>query len=231
MMGLLNKLFTAVRGGAREAGEAIVDANAIRIYEQEIVDAENHLAKAKNNLTEVMAKRMQVNRKLDALKQDIAENESYAEQALSKGNEALALEVAEKIARIETEASELQEAYDSYTQHIEKLKEQIASAERQVSENKRQLSMVKTTESVQKATAAISDSFSSSGSKLVNAKASLERIKQKQQMREDKLKAAQELADSEFEGSLEDKLREAGIKKGSDQAGDILARIKAKSGN
>ena len=35
-MSILKKLFTAVRGGAREAGEAIVDANGIRIFEQEI---------------------------------------------------------------------------------------------------------------------------------------------------------------------------------------------------
>ena len=40
-MGVLKDLFAAVKGGANEVGEAIIDANAIRILEQEIRDAEN----------------------------------------------------------------------------------------------------------------------------------------------------------------------------------------------
>jgi phage shock protein A len=63
-MSILKKLFTAVRGGAREAGEAIVDANGIRIFEQEIADAQNALHRAKKSLTEVMAKEMQTKRSL-----------------------------------------------------------------------------------------------------------------------------------------------------------------------
>ena len=58
-MTILKKLFTALKGGAREAGEAIVDANSIRIFEQEIRDAEHQLQKAKSDLTEVIAKEMQ----------------------------------------------------------------------------------------------------------------------------------------------------------------------------
>ena len=38
-MSVFKKIMTALRGGAREAGEAIVDANGIRIFEQEIKDA------------------------------------------------------------------------------------------------------------------------------------------------------------------------------------------------
>lgn len=45
-MNVLSKIFTAIRGGAREAGEAIVDANAVRIFEQEIADSKNHIKKS-----------------------------------------------------------------------------------------------------------------------------------------------------------------------------------------
>lgn len=228
-MSILSKIFTAVRGGAREAGEAIVDANAVRIFEQEIVDAKDHIKKAKDSLTTVMAEKMQSARKLDAIKNDVAENEGYATKALEKGEEALALEVAEKIAKLEANLAEEQQVHDNCAKHIEKLKEQIRSAERQISENERQLNMIKTTESVHKATSAISDSFASSGSKLVNAKESLERIKKRQQMREDKLVAAQELNTDNFETSLQDKLKEAGIKDdGSSSANAVLERLKAK---
>ena len=42
-MSIFKKIITAVRGGAREAGEAVVDANATRIFEQEIRDSEKHI--------------------------------------------------------------------------------------------------------------------------------------------------------------------------------------------
>ncbi len=190
-MGILSKIYTAIRGGAREAGEAIVDANAVRIFEQEIADSKNHIKKAKDSLTTVMAEKMQSARKLDALNNDIAENESYAIKAMEKGDEALAVDVAEKIAKLESELSEQQHIHDTCAAHIDRLKQQIQSAERQISENERQLNMIKTTESVHKATSAISDNFTASGSSVLDAKESLNRIKKRQQMREDKLVAAE----------------------------------------
>ena len=45
-MGVLRDMMTALRGGANEVGEAIVDANAIRILEQEIRDAEGAIVSA-----------------------------------------------------------------------------------------------------------------------------------------------------------------------------------------
>ncbi len=228
-MKVLSKIFTAIRGGAREAGEAIVDANGVRIFEQEIVDSKSHIKKAKNSLTSVMAEKMQAARKLDALKTDVHENEGYAAKALDAGNEALALEVAEKIANLETQLAEQQQIHDNCASHITKLKQQIQAAERQISENERQLNMIKTTESVHKATAAISNSFTDSGSKIINAKESLERIKKRQQMREDKLVAAEELNTDNFEQSLQSKLKDAGIvDERSPSANAVLERLKAK---
>ncbi|MFV2055170.1 MAG: PspA/IM30 family protein [Thiohalomonadales bacterium] len=226
-MGILKKIATAIRGGAREAGEAIVDANAIRILEQEIKDSENHLSKAKHNLTEVMAQRMQVARKISTFQGEIREHEGYAEQALSKGDETLALEVAEKIAELEQQLNEQEEVHATYRDHVKKLKAQIHAAEKQVKEFKRQFSMVKTTESVQKATSAISDNFSSSNSTILGAKSTLERIKAKQTMREDKITAANELAIDDS-SDLKSKLQSAGIGAQTASANSVLDRIKAK---
>ena len=97
-MSVLKKIMTAIRGGAREVGELVVDANGTRIFEQEINDAQTHLRKAKQDLTEVMAKQMQASRKAEATKASISEHEGYVAQALDKDDEALALEIAEKIA-------------------------------------------------------------------------------------------------------------------------------------
>ncbi|MFQ6370718.1 PspA/IM30 family protein [Shewanella sp. YIC-542] len=230
-MGILNKILTAFRGGATEIGQGIVDANATRIFEQEIRDAEKHLTKAKRELTDVMAKEMQAAREVERLKRAIAEHEGYATQALAKGNEALALEVAQKIAELEQQLEEQQTANANFSAHAVRLKDLVKKTERQLADYQRQLSMVKTTESVQKATATITDSFASSNSKLLNAKDSLERIKARQQQFDDRLKAAEELEGENSDKSLKAKLAEAGIGEQKSSANDILERLKAKKGS
>lgn len=229
-MSLFKKMFTAVRGGAREAGEAFVDANAIRILEQEVNDAEKHIAKAKQDLTTVMAKEMQSNREIDRLKKQVEEYEGYAIQALEKGDEGLAVEIAEKIASIEPDLAIQEETKISFSSHAQRLKDLVKKTERQLGEHKRQLIMVKTTESVQKATSAISDNFSNSNSKMMSASDSLKRIKQKQKDFDDKLKAAEILDSENSDTSLEAKMKQAGIGEQSSSANSVLDRIKARKG-
>lgn len=227
-MSIFKKIITAVRGGASEAGEAIVDANSTRIFEQEIRDSEKHITIAKRDLTEVMAKQMQAARELAQLQASIKEHEGYAVQALEMGNEELALEVAQKISELETSALEQQTANESFLNSSDRLKELIKKSERQLSDYKRQLSMVKTTQSVQKATSAIADNFTASNSKLLNAKDSLERIKKKQALFDDKLKAAEELEAQTPDNSLKSKLQDAGIGAKQASAQSILDRLKNK---
>jgi phage shock protein A len=227
-MSILKKIATAFRGGAREVGELIVDANGTRIFEQEIKDAQTHMHKAKQDLTDVMAKQMQASRKVESVKKDIAEHEGFATQALAKGNEELALEIAEKIAALEAELAEQQQVHNQFASHVTRLKDLVKKTERQIKEYERQLTMVKTTESVQKASAAITDNFSSSNSKILSAKDSLERIKQRQQDQFDRMEAAEQLADEASDKSLTDKMREAGIGEESNNANSVLERLKAK---
>ncbi len=227
-MSIFKKIMTAIRGGASEAGEAIIDANATRIFEQEIRDAENHLTKAKRDLTGVMAEQMSANREVTRLQREVSEHEGYVGQALEKGDETLALAIAEKISTLENDLAAQEQALNSFTGNADRLKELVKKSERQVTEHKRQLSMVKTTESVQKATSAITDNFSSSNSKLLSAKDSLERIKAKQQKFDDKMKAAEILESENADSSLTAQLKAAGIGSQENSANSVLDRIKAK---
>ncbi len=229
-MSLLKKIFTAVRGGAREAGESIVDANAIRILDQEVKDAETHIAKAKQDLTTVMAKEMQSNREIERLTKQIKEYEGYAIEALNKGDEALAVEIAEKISTIEPDLAMQEETKVSFSAHAKRLKDLVKKTERQLNEHKRQLTMVKTTDSVQKATAAISDNFTNSNSKMMSASESLQRIKQKQKNFDDKLHAAEILDSENSDTSLDTRMKQAGIGGNISSANSVLDRLKAKKG-
>ena len=227
-MSILKKIMTAVRGGAREIGELVVDANGTRIFEQEIKDAQSHLDKARQDLTDVMAKQMQASRQVESLKTEISEHEDYAGQALDKGDEGLALEIAEKITQLEADLAEQQQVHESFACHVNRLKELVKKTGRQIKEYERQLCMVKTTESVQKASAAITDNFASSNSKMVSAKDSLERIKKRQQNKFDRLEAAEILEAENSDKGLEDRMKAAGIGEQQSSANSVLDRIKAK---
>ncbi len=229
-MSIMKKIFTAIKGGAREVGESIVDANGIRIFEQEIADAQNALEKAKKSLTEVMAKEMQTKRKISAIEDNIAEYEEYATQALEKGNEELALEIAEKIAEFETEKAEQEQVLSTFTDSIKTLKQQVKDAEKSIKENQRQLSMVKTTDSVQKATMAVNTTLNTNNSSMTSAKASLERIKKRQQDRQDQMSAAKTLENETSGADLKAKMADAGIGETKSKGSDVLARLKAKKG-
>lgn len=226
-MGLFNKMLTAIRGGAREVGESIVDANGIRIFEQEIKDAENELEKAKRDLTSVVAKEMEAKRNVANLRDNIVKHEKYAKDALEQSNEELALEVAEKISELTSQLSTQIKAEESFKNHAKKLKSLIKKTQKSLANMKRQLVMVKTTDSVQKATTAITSNYASSNSKLLSAKESLDRIQKRQQDLDDRLVAGNDLYD-EFEGKgLEDKLREAGIVENDNSAKDILDKLRS----
>ncbi|MEZ8382474.1 PspA/IM30 family protein [Vibrio splendidus] len=230
-MSVLKKLFTVIRGGAREVGESIVDANSIRVFEQEIKDAEHEIEKAKRELTEVMAQEMQAARKVESLTKDVESHEGYATRALEKGDEALALEIAQKLIDIQSELQIQQQAQANFASHIERLKAMIKKTTQALTDMQRQLVMVKTTESVQKATTAITNNYASGSSKLLTAKESLERIKQKQQDLDDRM-AAGEILSAEFNGDdLEAKMKAAGIIENDNKAQDLLDKLKTKKSN
>jgi len=227
-MNILKKLISAIRGGANEVGEAVVDTQAIRILEQEMRDARTELDKAKTSLTEIMAEKMGIERKVTELGKSIAEHEGYVEKALEKGDEALALEVAEKIADSENELMIQQGILDGYANKVENLKHLINTTERNMKAMEREISIVKTTEKVQKANEMASAKFSGSDSSLRSAKESLERITQRQRKREDQTKAAMDLDIETGDQALESKLEQAGILADKTSASAVLARIKAK---
>jgi phage shock protein A len=227
-MSIWVRVVTAVRGGVNEAGEAIVDHQALRILDQEIRDADNELGKSKEALTGIIAKRKLADKKLASLKSSLTEYEGYAMQALDKGDEVLAGEVAGKIAGLETELVGEEGLAKSFADSEAQLRKAVAQTEANLKRLKQQVDTVRATEMVQKAQAAVAARHSGAGSSMRSALDSLERLKSRQAERTAKFEAASELAQSTEEISLEDKLKAAGIVDGGASGGDVLARLKAK---
>jgi len=227
-MSVIGKILTLLRGSARELGESVIDANATTIYEQEIVEARNAIMQAKGELTGVMAKEMQSAREIERLGKEIERLEGLALEALDKGKEALAEEVAVKVAETEAELEEQTRSHANFAIHIGNLKNLIKSAEGKVREHEREVAMARTTESVYKATRSISDNIGASGSKLVNARESLERIKSRHQDFADRMAAAESLDKETGTKALEIKLAEAGIGADSGRAQRVMDRLRAR---
>ena len=229
-MNVWSKLLTALRGGANEMGEAVVDSQALRILDQEIRDADLELRKSKEALAEIMAKHKLASDKANKSAASIAEYEQYALKALEAGNETLAKEVAEKIANLEIEQASEREQAEGFAASVAQLRKAVTQVEGNIKRLKQQVDTVKATESVQKAQMAVAQRYGGSQAKLQTAVESLERIKQKQAERAAKMEASAELAaTSAPDDSLEAKLRAAGIKADNASADSVLARLKDKS--
>ena len=229
-MSIWAKVATAFRGGVSEAGEAIAENQALRILDKEIRDADNALLKSKEALTGIIAKRKLAEKKVESLKSSLEEYEGYAIKALDNEDENLAVEIAEKIAGMETELLGEEGVGKSFADSEAQLRRAVVQTESNLKRLKQQVDTVKATETVQRAQAAVAARHSGANSSMRSAVDSLERLKNRQAERAAQFEAAKELAESTEEVSLEDKLKAAGIVGGGAKGGDVLARLKAKRG-
>ena len=229
-MSVLRDLFTALRGGASEVGEAVIDANAVRILEQEIRDAEAAIGKAKQSLTRMKGTEIRLKREIGVLDADISDYEKKAMAALNNGEEALATEVAERIAELESDRNDKGSEQASLDAEINKIHAMIKARERTIQKNKRELDKVRTVRELQRATESVSSNFAATGSSEHRVAKALERVKAKQENWQDRMQAGEWMADKEGGDDLDAKLREKGIgDSGSPGASDVLARLKAKT--
>ncbi|MBT6278170.1 MAG: PspA/IM30 family protein [Chromatiales bacterium] len=227
-MNVWAKMMTALRGGVNEAGEAVVDSQALRILDQEVRDASDELQRSRGALAQIMARQKVAEEKCGKLGDDIREHETYAVRALDQGEEALALEVAQKIADFENALAGEETHARGFEENAEKLRAAIRQAERNIKHLKQQVDTVKAVDNVQRAQAAVAERFSGSDSKLRTAMESLERIKEKQSLKSAQISAGAELAEELSETSLQSKLEDAGITSSGSQASDVLTRLKGR---
>ena len=227
----LSKLWNALRGATNEGIEKIADSQSIRILDQELRDAKKELQSCDENLTKIMAKRKMAEAKAKSLADDVETYTNHAIAASEKGDEALAIECAERVSELEASLETEQSILAGFLSSEKTLKENITKAKNNVRRMEQQIDQVKATESVQKAQVAVSSRHMGANTKVKTALDSLERIKAKQQERSAELEAAEELANEESGSSLDAKLKQAGIQpggevKGSDKLAQLLAKKK-----
>lgn len=223
------KLFTALRGRTNEVVESMVDTQSLRILDQEIRDAKEELRTSDQNLVKIMAKEELAKNKVKALENSIAEYSDQAVKAMELKEEALALECAERVSELETELETEKSIAEGFSQSSITLKANIKQAKANVRRMEQQIDQIKATESVQKAQVAVSKHHLGANSRVKTALDSMERIKQKQVERDAEMKAAERMAAEDGSSSLDEKLKQVGIKPGRQKSGaDKLAQLMAK---
>lgn len=139
-MSIFTKLNTLMRAGARESAERITDANAIRIYRQEIVDAENLLERRRASLASLIATRKDMEREITCTRQRICTREEQivaippeerSEELLMLGARDIAANEAH-VAKLDKRRIEIQERITSEELTLRKLVTEIKEHRREI---------------------------------------------------------------------------------------------------
>jgi phage shock protein A len=224
---MLAKLSALFRGTAREAGQAVVDANALKILDQEIRDADTAQGKARDDLAGLVARRRMAENELKSFGDQIVKYESSVRAAMSQGKTDLAREVAGRIAELETEIGTRGPMIEGMKEAEARLRTAISTTDQKIETLRREIDIVKVNDSVQKAQTSVALQSQGAHSRIGSAADSLQRIKQRQAVQEERLRVGQELEDKRSGADLDAKLREAGILPGHASADDVLARLTA----
>jgi phage shock protein A len=224
-MSIWNKLFTLGRAGAHEATSAVVDANALRILDQEIRDADTAQGKARDDMATLVARRRILEKEVAGFRDQVTKYEASARAAVQKGDMDLARQVAQRIADLEQDIALKEPQIGDMRTAEDQLHQAVTATDRRIETLRREVEVVKVNESVQKAQAAVSARGAGAGASLGSAADSLARIKERQMIRGERIKAAGELEDRRTGADLDEKLRLAGILPGQSSADDVLARL------
>jgi phage shock protein A len=224
---MLKLLNTLVRGAVAEAEEAVFDANALRILEQQLRDAAQSLELSKRELACAMAHRSAESRAIDALTQRIAELERGATDALNANQLSLAEQAATVIAANEDERVLRQEAMVKFDAEIARLRILSDEGRNRLLELRRGLEMGRAQDALRRAGANGRRALASGTGALREAEATLVKIRERNAQSEDVAAALDELERSATGRDLDDRLAAAGFgPRIKSNPADVLARLK-----
>ena len=224
-MSVWGKLFTAVRGGVNDAAETAADAQALRILDQEIRDAETALRKARSDLAGIMAGAKRLEKRTADLAEKGERDLESARAAMQAGRQDLAEQLAQRISQTRSEYARDEADLERMRAQQAQMMRTVQETELRIQAMRSEVESVEATESFERAQSAIASSQSGVNSKLGNAMDSLERIRRRQEETAARIEAGEELAAIQSGGSLDQQLLEAGIGGRTSSTDSIMAEI------
>jgi phage shock protein A len=228
-MKIITKLATALRGRVREAAESVVDANSLRIFEQEIHDCELTIHQAKHDLCDVMAQIIKLKQDSKPLRATIELKEVQAVEAFRLQEHDLVEGLVQLIAHNEQVVEDLGGKLKELQAYEARLKQSLITSVRQVQDYRRELRVAQVTVSADKAIIALTVNTTIGTNQLKNLADSLARIKQQQRDVSIRIEASEQLNAQLSDNGLEQQLKAAGISKTTDLIKETLKRIRDKA--
>lgn len=193
MMQLVSKIATAMRGGVREGLEQVVDANALRIFEQEIYECEQDLKQAKQQLAQVMVEKKRLQQQIDSNTLGIQHKEQQASKQLAQGHEADAMIIAQDIAAKEDLLSRQKSQLKVLQNYEDNLLNSLRQNTQHIEQYRNELRMAQATQQAQSVIGRLSKHQNKYTNQAVNLQDSLERIRQRQENFSDTMTAMQDI--------------------------------------
>lgn len=230
-MNLWRKLNTLLRASAQEPAARLVDANSIRIFEQELRDAEQAIARAKRELAGLMAEKKRLERDNDALQQAITRREQQAMAALSQEENNLAGELADHIADDENLLQRQQQQLGLLRQRETDLRHQLRNSARALRHYHAELRLARANRHAEQVSGELKGHTRNLTSHLEDMEQSMRRIHEQQALFMDRDAALDELNQEGSGQGLDERLREAGIDTGEHRGQQVLERLKLRMGS
>ncbi|WP_372965835.1 PspA/IM30 family protein [Marinobacter sp.] len=226
-MSIWRKLETLFRASAHEPVAKLVEANDIRIFEQELRDAEHAISRSKRELACLMAEKNRLKQDNEALRSAISKREQQASQALEKHEESLALELANLIAEDETLLQRQQQQYARLQQQETQLRRQLRDSSRALKHFHSEMRLAKANRHAEQVTRQLRGHARGLHSHMEELNISANRIRARQNEAEEIDAALTELDQEQQNGDLDARLKAAGIDNGTCDGEKVLARIRA----
>ncbi|MFE8069862.1 PspA/IM30 family protein [Marinobacteraceae bacterium S3BR75-40.1] len=226
-MTIWKKLGTLIRASATEPAEKLVDANAVRILQQELRETEYAMSQAKGELASLMAERKQLLRSNEALKATLDTRNQQARQALQQNNEALARELAQRIAEEEATLQEQQTAADSLATQEKQLRLRLREAAQTLQRYRRDMTLIRANRNAERLIGKLGAHTSGLSNHLGDLAESVAALKQQQCRFFDRDEALRDLEAESSGQDLDDRLRAAGIKTAQPDTDGVLSRLRA----
>jgi phage shock protein A len=143
-MGIFRKLTTLARGAARESAEVILDANAIRVFEQEIVDVEKSIQMRKHAMSEVIVARKNIDREINSIETIISKREEQAKSLIdNKADHDLVDEIASDIVQYEETHDDLRAQHKAMSKRIMAMETALRRAVTEIAQYRRDLRLAR----------------------------------------------------------------------------------------
>jgi phage shock protein A len=223
-MGVWKNLFTAIKGHANEAAEAVEDSQLMTILDQQIREANEAIGKARDERARMAGNRRLKETSVTEIDGEIERLTNGARAAKEKGELDLAREAVERIVKLREQRESDQKLLDQYKQNEGRMESSIKQSAAKIETLKRQVESAKASEALLAAQRAASTSSVVSNSKLAGAVDSLDRLEKRQAAQAAALEAADELAEQDSGADLDARLARL-TGSGGKSADDLLASL------